>query len=321
MLFVNKKYESIQSLMSKTINEDKSTSDKVFEADNSWGEIFESIICEAYNNKGKVPNGSKYLPIIEGRNLDANKLYQTIYNSLKKYKMPKIEKLGNVKGSVTSEWIKLGLYKESGTAPNNTPKTDIIGGKFHISVKEGTGARLMSGAVNESIATIRAAIKSLDNAELNKEVNDIFAKLKSVGTRARLSSSDVTVGGVKKKYKGVDYTNADLTDDERKVLTIEELKKEFNEFVAKINSDHSIKEAIIREALTGAVKFGENSESCANYILTWDADGTCHLYTIDEFYAKYGSHYKVKAAFKSSSVTNAKGDKVGRDIWMVLSIT
>ncbi len=136
-----------------------------------------------------------------------------------------------------------------------------------------------------------------------------------------MSSADVTVGGVKKKYRDVDYTNADLSEDERKVLTIEELKKEFNQFVAKVNSNADIREAIIREALTGTVKFGKNSDSCANYILTWDADGTCHLYTIDEFYNEFGSHYKVKAAFKSASVENSKGEKIGRDIWMVLSIT
>lgn len=317
MLFVNEKYTSINRILNKA-NEELNV---VSEADNSWGEIFESIICEAYNNKGEVKDGSEYASIAESRGFNANELYKNIYDSLKGKRIPKIRKLENVKGSVTQEWIKLGLYKESGATPNNTPKTDIIGGKFHISVKEGTGARLMSGAVNESIATIRAAIKSLNDSELNKEVNDIFAKLKSVGTRARLSSADVKVGDVKKKYKGIEYTDADLSDDERKVLTIEELKKEFNEFIAKVNSDPEIREAIIREALTGSVKFGEKSESCANYILTWDADGICHLYTIDEFYNAFGSHYKVKAAFKSASVTNAKGDKVGRDIWMVLSIT
>lgn len=320
MLIHNNKYSSLHDMHS-LYNESKiNTCHYVNEADNSWGEIFESIICEAYNNKGKVPADCKYISVIESKNIDPDTLYSNIYNSLKRYKMPKIRKLENVKNSVTPEWITLGLYKESGKTPNNTPKTDIIGGKYHISVKEGTGARLMSGAVNESIATIRAAIKSLNDPELNKEINELFNKLKSVGTRARLSSSKVTVGDIKKKYKNIG-PGTDISDDERKVLAIEELKKEFNQFVAKINSDPNIREAIIREALTGAVKFGKDSDSCANYILTWHSDGTCKLYTIDEFYNEFGSHYKVKAAFKSSSVKNAKGDDLGRDIWLVLSIT
>lgn len=315
MLFVNEKYNSINSILSNT-NEAKEV---VSEADNSWGEIFESIICEAYNNKGKVPEKSQYAATVESRGMSPQTLYKNIYDSLKKYKMPHIRKLENA-NPVTDEWYRLGLYKESGSTPNNTPKTDILGGKFHISVKEGSGARLMSGAVNESIATIRAAIESLNDADLNKEVNDLFNKLKSVGTRARLSSADLTVGAIKKKYKGISYSNDDLDEDERKVLTIEELKIEFNEFVAKVNSNKDIREAIIREALTGTVKFGKDSTSCANYILTWENDGTCHLYTIDEFYNEFGSHYRVKSAFKSSAVTR-KGVRVGRDIWMVLSIT
>lgn len=312
MLIVSNKFESLNRIIEGKIT---------CEADNSWGEIFESVICEAYNNKGKVPKDSRYADIVASKtSKDPAVVYKNIFNSLKKYKMPNLEKLGNIKGSVTEEWRKLGLYKESGATPNNTPKTDIIGGRFHISIKEESGARLMSGAVNESIATIRAAIESVDDAELKKKADALFSKLTSTGTRARISA-DATVGDIKKKFKMHGYDPATASDDERKVHDIEELKSEFNDFVAEINTNSEIKKAIIYEALTGAVKFGENSESCANYILTWDDDGKCNLYTIEEFFNKFGSHYKVKAAFKSSSVSDTSGNKLGRDIWMVLSIT
>ena len=314
MFSIRSAYESLNRIYSH--------SHMVNEADNSWGEKFESIICDAYNCGGDIlKSKNNYANDMEKHGMDPAKVYKNIFDSLSDHiKLGKLHKLPNESGSVLNEWKELGLYKDQ---PNNTPKTDIYcdGGDFRISVKEGSGARLMSGAVNESIATIRSAIKDSDDDDLKRRADVLFKSLVSSRTRDRLSSGKVKVGDIKKKFKSGTFDYDSATEDEKKVYAIQLLVNGLNELVEDINKNNDIKKLIIYEALTGSAKFGKQSKSCANYILTWNKNGSCSLYSVDEYLDTHWDKYKVKAAFKSASVTNAKGEDLGRDIWMVLSIT
>lgn len=312
MLIVNSKNESLDYVLNagKTVNE----------ADNSWGEVFESIICEAWNNKGKVPGDSRYAAELKSHKLSPETVYKNIYTSLKS-KMKSagsLRKLPNSEAEVTQEWIELGRYKEFDATPNNTPKTDIISdnGKFRISVKESTGARLMSGAMSETMATLLAAATDKDREKLLNLLDSLIG----LKTRARING---TTKSVLNRLKGKDSSD---DPDEAAIIRINAIKTEIDNMLKSISSE--MRNAILIEAASGAVKFGKDSPACANYILTWDPKtGDCELTDVKEFIKSHGDKYKIKTAYKSSSVkmkdpATGKEVKTGQyDSWMVMSIT
>lgn len=287
------------------------------EADNSWGEIFESIICEAWNSKGETLGD--YEKEARSRGIDPAELAKNIYECLDKSGHIKsdLSKLDNVPDT-TKEWYDLGLYTKK---PNTTPKTDIISkdGQSRISVKEESGARLMSGAVNETIATIRVAVEESGDAALKDFAEGIFEKLKGRSTRGRIKG---TTAGILKKLKlRENPDNVPEDESERAIWEIEQAKRELAALIEEIKKFPNAYRALLHEAITGEVKFGANSPACANYILTWDKKGNCEMYDIDEYINKFGKDYKIYATYKSSSV-KINGVKNGeRDSWMVMTLS
>ena len=316
MLIVNEKYNSLDRIFNE-----KHTS-RLFEADNSWGEKFESIICDAMNHKGKLPKGgSAYAADIESNMTSTpEEVYANIYNSLKNSLkgFGELYKLPNKDVEVTDKWRELGMYDEFKATPNKTPKTDIISsnGKYKISVKSGIGARLMSGAICETIATLRAA----SDGEYRQLFDDLFADLLSSGakTRARIHGS---TSAILKKLKGKDQSD---DEDEIAILRINAVKSKLDEVMKK--AEGKLRENILMEATTGDVKFGKGPGS-ANRVLIWNPNnGICELYKAKDYVDKFGNHYAIRTAYKSSSVklkdpVTGEEHKTGDyDTWMVLSI-
>lgn len=291
----------------------------IFEADNSWGEIFESIICEAWNSQGKTLGD--YAKEAEKRGIDPDTLAKNIYDCLSKTGIISdkltLNKLDNVPDT-TQTWYDLGLYTKK---PNTTPKTDIISNdnSVKISVKEESGARLMSGAVNETIATIRVAIEESGDAALKEFAEGIFEKLKGQSTRGRIKG---TTASILKKLKLREDPSQEPNDESEKVIwQIEQAKNELAALIEEIKKFPKAYRALLHEAITGEVKFGKESPATANYILTWDKKGNCQMYGIDEYINKFGNSYKIYATYKSSSV-KVDGVKTGaRDSWMVMTLS
>ena len=289
----------------------------ILEADNSWGEIFENVICEAWNSHGE--SLGNYEKECTSRGLDPVTVAKNIYECLNKSGHIKsdLSKLDNVPDT-TQEWYDLGLYTKK---PNTTPKTDIISkdGNARISVKEESGARLMSGAVNETIATIRVAVEESGDAALKEFAEGIFEKLKGRSTRGRIKG---TTASILKKLK-LRENPADAPEDEseRVIWEIEQAKNELATLIEEIKKFPKAYRALLHEAITGEVKFGSTSPATANYILTWDKKGNCQMYGIDEYINKFGNSYKIYATYKSSSV-KVDGVKTGaRDSWMVMTLS
>lgn len=301
-------------------------SEFILESDNSWGEIFENVICEAWNSEGK--SLGKYEKTVSKKGLDPDKVCENIYSCLCSVQLlspgDRLEKLDK-SPDVTQEWVELGLYNEK--RPNATPKTDIIRnnrGNCRISVKEASGARLMSGAVNETIATIRAAIENSGNTELKDFADSIFAKLtgENVELRARIKGSTTEILKKLKLRENPDEEPED--EDEAKIWRIEQAKNELNALIEKLkdkNAFPGVFDAILKEAITGEVKFGKNSPACADYVLLWDSKGNVDIYTTDDYIQKFGSEYRIYSTYKSSS-NKVKGVKDGsRNTWMVMTIS
>ena len=310
MLVVSNKYESLNRILERKV---------INEADNSWGEKFESIICDAVKNKGKLPKGGSAYEsdILENMTASPAEVYANVYNSLKMLDGTNPYKLENSAVEVTPEWKKLGMYDEFKAVPNNTPKSDIVAGKYKISIKSGVGARLMSGAICETIATLRAAATD----EYKQLFDDLFTDLLNSGakTRARIHGS---TSAILKKLKG--KTTSD-DEDENAILRINAVKSKLDEVMK--TAEGKLREAILMEATTGAVKFGKNSDGRATHVLIWDPNnGTCKLYTAKDYVKEFGDHYAIRTAYKSSSVkltdpeTGEKYKTGDYDTWMVLSI-
>ena len=292
----------------------------VFEKDNSWGELFESVICEAWNSGGTSLGDYEKEAISRG--LDPETLAQNIYNSILNSGIldegEKLEKLANVP-KTTEEWYKLGMYTKK---PNTTPKTDIIVSSLKgvkISVKEESGARLMSGAINETIATIRVAIQNSKDKALKDFAEEIFNKLEGKPTRGRIKG---TTAGILRKLKLRENPNEEPEDESEKVIwNIEQAKMELAALIEEIKKFPDVYRALLHEAITGDVKFGENNPASANYILTWTPKGDCAIYNIDEYIDKFGSSYKIYATYKSSSVKVAGVKDGSRDSRMVMTLS
>ena len=302
----------------------------VLEADNSWGEIFESIICNSWNSKGKsvddAETGSRYASIIKGHGLDPKTIAKNIYDTLKDSKIiPEKETLHKLDAAnTTDEWFELGMYTKK---PNATPKTDIIStknNKVRISVKEESGARLMSGAINETIATLRVAVNKSGNKELKELVDN---------TCKQLTEDHIFRGTIKGSTKSIlrklgqrpDSENPPEDESERIVWQIEQAKNILAGLIEKIKSFPDVYKEVLHEAISGMVKFGVDP-GCANYVLTWDKDGNCNIYNIDDYIKEFGSQYKVYATYKSSSKKSASNNVDGidgkeRNTWMVMTLS
>lgn len=292
----------------------------ILEADNSWGEIFENVICEAWNSKGK--SLGDYEKEVLKRGLDPDTVVKNIYKSLADAKImdddETLTKLDNVP-TTTDEWYELGMYTKK---PNTTPKTDIIVSSkkgVKISVKEESGARLMSGAINETIATIRVAIRESNNKALKDFADDIFKKLEGKETRGRIKG---TTAAILKKLGLRENPDVEPDDESEKIIWgIEQAKRELAALIEEIKKFPDVYRALLHEAITGDVKFGENNPASANYILTWDKRGECDVYDVDSYINKFGNSYKIYATYKSSSV-KINGVKDGtRDSWMVMTLS
>ena len=159
-------------------------------------------------------------------------------------------KLFNKEVKVRSE------YTANGMKPaNNTPKTDIVGvdksGKIteRISIKKASGAQAMSGVLNETKMTILAYGHYLSDEDRN-ELDKIFA---------------------------IDWSGRDSTRN--KAIT-----EKFVSILKKRENKDFVK-AILKEALTGAAKFGKDSPAYPDKMLTWD-DNMVHMEDVDDYVEK-----------------------------------
>jgi hypothetical protein len=129
--------------------------------------------------------------------------------------------------------------------PDYTPKTDIISKNGRkLSVKKSDGAQAMSGGMNETMATLMSYSHLLDE-ETQKKIDSLF------------KDDD----GKPIDWNGVNHErNKKLNDTIKDIFKNKEQNKAFIM-------------AVLTESLTGAGKFGEDSDGTSNEMLTWSKDG------------------------------------------------
>jgi|688.fasta_scaffold89486_2 hypothetical protein len=200
---------------------------------------------------------------------------------------------------ISKEWANFG-----GT--DNTPKTDLIfqnqdtGEMVRMSVKVGE-AQLMSGKAGETSGTFYSALMLLEGSEklrdsTRRKARKIIKKMKE-----ELAISERTKRGPVSLYQqGGDWQTKD-----RKVRRIENLHEEVTKEIEDLfEEDEDFAAAVVWEALTGTMKFGQNSPSTATHVLSMNKDGTNAVLTpVSQKYAKkIAKAMKIGVKFKSSAV-------------------
>lgn len=268
--------------------------------DGKWfpsAEDYESVIAFAYNKKNysdELSTDPENVKYVTGRiatpNSKAEQLMYFYANNQKSIDgiidslpddLGKMQKLPT-KESCTKTWIDLGGYET--TTPNKTPKTDILSGKYRISVKKAGGSQLMSGLYHEARATFMAAAMKL-NGEKQAEFINYIEQIFADPWPSRIDSR----------------TEMD------KRLDASQRNKDLTVLVQKVCEDKEFKRLVMREAMTGEVKFGENSPNTADRILVWDdiTPENSRLYTIDDYLNKIFDKSKIYVAFKTSGKTSS----------------
>lgn len=339
-------------------------------------EAFENVICDAIFYKGKMPENYELVDAIT-KTCHTNEpevIFANLYESLHKTPLAnaKLQALPG-KQPVTRKWIKLGFYDEYNATPSGVPKTDIIGGNFHVSVKKKGGSQLMSGTVCETLATINAALLNTANElndqlislqdqmdsltgkndakykallnkydQLNAQREDILDKISDTkNVMDNIVSSggsfkqrlDTDSGAARKDYyqyiaqknnielsmknlnKAIrQLQDNDFSDDSNLAYgKMEIARKQFERNILNQieNNSSELHDAILREAITGEVKFGYGAPGCANYVLVWDESGNCEVFNIDQYLKHIQGHNKFDLSYKSNSV-KLKGGKTGQ---------
>jgi len=262
----------------------------------AWYDTFKPKSDEVYSIGGLTPalvkeiKGDKQM--YNGA-MNAIKAYKSTFKGKAAYKVPRTS-------STTEFW-------KSFNTTDNTPKTDVMLGSARVSVKVGI-AQLLSAGKNESEATLAASVKNtpgIQESELYLQLKDIVSKFVKVGY-----TKDDTVGAALKSKSDKAINKAEKLHK----LSMEVLKKLFAE-----NKEFKI--AFMKEAMSGAEKFGSDSPACAEFVLSTNKDfSNPKLHNIDDAYSeKVGDQVRIQVRFKSTS-EKLKSGKTGRyRYWTALS--
>lgn len=296
------------------------------------GAALEKYIVDQWNSPNKKI-------VINNPKIDAEAPTK-IVNFLKKKGLSGTARKLATEDQLSSEWS--SFFTKGVKASTRTPKTDIIIGSSRISLKMGA-AQLMSGGAPEAKATFFAAyaqVKGLKES-VETEVTKEFKELEESMTR--LGNPENAGGETFKLQQNKDGTTPQLKDLKGKPGS-GEINKSYaavkakkanaqQKMVAKMDTiNNNVKKllqnafvanpkfgsAFVQEAITGEVKFGARSNSCAEYVLCSDITGTnseYHKSKDPSFISHALSLSQPICRFKSTS--SSKGT---RNIWQVVAI-
>lgn len=192
-------------------------------------------------------------------------------------------------------------------AKNKTPKTDIIIGDKRLSLKIGM-AQLMSGGKAEATATLYSALdKSMigQSTQVNR-VTNIFEDF---------VTSSICSGKIRPMIKS--GRNELVNQGER---AHKELMRELG---VLFEENEKFKIEFAREAMSGIMKFGENSNASAEFVVSTNHNGLdTNVISVhdDEYCKKIADSMKLQARFKTSGRV-LMGEKTGEyNYWSVVSL-
>ena len=227
------------------------------------GEDWEAIIAVAVNkinglkwNTGEEwERAEKYWGDHE---IPAMKLGQEFISKLK---VKSLKQLGSSTAKTSPTW----------NAPNKTPKTDLIDGGTHISLKNHGNSQLMSGKKEEVLATFKAAQENFGETKAGKVV--IKKVMNTLEEKMVTLTEKGTVDSINKLRGKSNLTSQEL--DRIKELDDAQLNaKEINKELDNIFKSLPFKSHVAFEAATGRSKFAPSPKAVANLVVVFKDTGS-----------------------------------------------
>lgn len=226
-------------------------------------ELFDKYLKYYNENKDLINNYNKNYEL-DNSDSDKPELFTKCRNS-------------EVKKDVTDQWKENGKFNK---APSNTPKTDLKSNKGkNISVKKSDDTQAMSGAMNETMATLMTYANLLEKDD-QKKLKQLFYDE---------NGNEIDWKGNNKER------NKKLNSIIKNIFAQKEKNKKFIL-------------AVLTESITGAGKFGSDSLGTAKEILVWSPDGEMHSYDVEKYIYSVFKHISEKDItinHKSSNSTYA----------------
>lgn len=173
---------------------------------------------------------------------------------------PNLENIGSDSAPITQEWQSWG-------GKDKTPKTDILGGNSHISLKKSGGSQITSGLVSETTALFEATKKRMGESfptEIQNFIDSLPDKMPKLDIGVNITTA-----------KKLAQLNPDDLKKQADKNTIEHIQKS-NETMTKeldsfLKENPVFKQCFVYEAITGDSKFVD-LEPKANVLVKFDAD-------------------------------------------------
>lgn len=236
----------------------------------------EIYIGEEFNSPGGSKNGvAKKI---------ADKLKTGKYKEISA-QVKSVEILGSTGCKLSEEFA--GISKIS--------KTDlIINGNIKCSAKKAGGAQIASSQHKELTTVISAVLKDFPEIK-NKMVANITETLAYLMEKSfyyknadvinkNLTTLSTTTDQKKTKDAVNNLVSLIKSPDAVDEITIEE--KEMHQILESLNkifTEEKYKKALLREFSTGEKRFKAGEKCVADHIMTWDCQGDCLIYTVNEF--------------------------------------
>jgi len=174
-------------------------------------------------------------------------------------------------------------------------KTDlIINGNIKCSAKKAGGAQIASSQHKELTTVMSAVLKDFPEIK-NKIVANITETLAHLMEKsfyyehADIINKNLTTLSTStdsKKTKDAVNNLIGLIKSPDAVNDIKIEEKEMHQMLSELNkifTEDKYKKALLREFSTGEKRFGAGEKCVADHIMTWDCQGDCLIYTVDEF--------------------------------------
>ena len=180
---------------------------------------------------------------------------------IKKLKVKSLKQLGASTAATSPTW----------DAPNKTPKTDLIYGKQHISLKMHGNSQLMSGKKEEVLATFKAAQEEFGESKAGKVV---IKKVMDILEEKMITLTE------KGTVKSIDALRKKTNISDKELDRIAELDQgrlqasEINDELDNIFKSLPFKSHVAFEAATGRNKFAPSPKAIANLVVVFKDTGS-----------------------------------------------
>ena len=174
-------------------------------------------------------------------------------------------------------------------------KTDlIINGNIKCSAKKAGGAQIASSQHKELTTVMSAVLKDFPEIK-NKIVANITETLAHLMEKSfyyehadviNKNLTTLSTSTDSKKTKDAVNNLIGLIKSPDAVNDIKIEEKEMHQMLSELNkifTEDKYKKALLREFSTGEKRFGAGEKCVADHIMTWDCQGDCLIYTVDEF--------------------------------------